>query len=405
MRVLGIETSCDETAVCVIEADGGFDNLKYSVLGNALISQSAIHAPYGGVFPNLAKREHERNLVPLLQKALEEANLLHQALLHQGEALMQEVGAILVREAELRAQLDAFLAVYAKPDIDAIAVTHGPGLEPALWVGVNFAKALAAAWDVPIVPVNHMEGHVVIAGIRNVEGNKSQVAGNRTKTYTLSPITFPLLSLLISGGHTELVLSREWMQYEVIGQTRDDAVGEAFDKVARLLGLPYPGGPEISKLAAAARGERQNDGRLTSIILPRPMMDSGDFDFSFAGLKTAVRRVVEAEELTDERRRAIALEFENAAADVLVAKTMRAIKEFGAEAVVVGGGVSANTHIRQSLAQAIKDYGLGTKLLIPPPSLATDNALMIALAGYFRAQKGEFAQPDSIRAQGNLKLA
>ena len=217
---------------------------------------------------------------------------------------------------------------------------------------------------------------------------------------TLAPFEFPLLSLLISGGHTELVLSREWMQYELIGQTRDDAVGEAFDKVARLMDLPYPGGPEISKLAAEVRGTT-----IQTVSLPRPMIDSGDFDFSFAGLKTAVRKVVESEELTDERKKAIALEFENAAADVLIAKTMRAIEEFGAQTVLVGGGVSANTHIRASLAQAIEDSGLGTQLLIPPPSLATDNALMIALTGYFRAQRGEYAAPDSLKALGNLRLS
>jgi N6-L-threonylcarbamoyladenine synthase len=299
-----------------------------------------------------------------------------------------------------------FIPTIQTPKIDAIAVTIGPGLEPALWVGVNFAKTLATFWNKPIVGVNHMEGHVVISMIRNDDGNGVQVIGSseNTKTYSLFPITFPLLSLLISGGHTELVLSREWMQYELVGQTRDDAVGEAFDKVARLMGLPYPGGPEISKLATEMRRLEAGLPSGGRVRLPRPMIDSNNFDFSFAGLKTAVRNVVEAEELTEERKKLIALEFENACADVLVAKTMRAIEEFGAETVVVGGGVSANTHIRASLAQAIKDYGLGTKLLIPLPSLATDNALMIALAGYFRAQRGEYAAADSIRAQGNLKL-
>lgn len=387
MRILGIETSCDETAVCVIDVSGEGGDFQYDVLGNALISQADVHAPYGGVFPNLAKREHEKNLVPLLTKALNEAKLLIQG------SSTTALETILAREAELRTQLDAFLATHAKPDIDAIAVTHGPGLEPALWVGVNFAKALAAAWGLPIVPVNHMEGHVVISALGGNESTKYQVS-------SISEIQFPLLSLLISGGHTELLLSKEWMQYERIGQTRDDAVGEAFDKVARLLGLPYPGGPEISKLAAEAR----QSNRTYAISLPRPMIDSDDFDFSFAGLKTAVHKVVEAEELTDERKTAIALEFENACADVLVAKTLRAIDEYGAETVLLGGGVSANTHIRTTLAQALKDYGSNAKLLIPSVSHATDNALMIALAGYFRAQNGEYAEPDSIKATGNLKL-
>jgi N6-L-threonylcarbamoyladenine synthase len=214
-----------------------------------------------------------------------------------------------------------------------------------------------------------------------------------------------MLALLISGGHTEIVLSEQWMQYKILGATRDDAVGEAFDKVARLLGLPYPGGPQISKLAEKIR----NDGftkPVTSVTLPRPMIDSDDYDFSFSGLKTAVRRLVETNQpLAENMRDAIAKEFEDAAADVLVAKLMRAIEEFNVETVLVGGGVSANTHIRRQLAQSLKDYGSSAALLIPPPELATDNALMIALAGYFRAQKEEFVASEELTAQGNLKLA
>jgi len=382
MRILAIESSADESGVSIIEAHGDFDaGFTYTVLGNALASQTATHTKYGGIFPNMAVREHQQNLVPLLTSVLEKAGM-------RGGVTEADVSGILARETDLRGHLEEFFKTQGKPVIDAIAVTHGPGLEPTLWVGVNFAKALAHAWDLPLVPINHMEGHILVSA---------------ASENTMTSFEFPLLSLLISGGHTELVLSREWMHYELIGQTRDDAVGEAFDKVARLMGLPYPGGPEISRLAAEVRESARLS--LSHVVLPRPMIDSGDFDFSFAGLKTAVRKVVEAEELTDERRRMIALEFENACADVLVAKTMRAIEEYGAQTVLVGGGVSANTHIRTSLAQAIKDYGLGTKLLVPPPSLATDNALMIALAGYFRARRGEYAAADSIRANGNLKLA
>lgn len=380
MRVLAIESSADESGISVIDAEGDFGlDFSFKVLGNAVASQIATHTQYGGIFPSMAVREHQKNFVPLLETVLKEAQLLIEG------TTEAHIETILARETELREHLTDFFKKYSKPKIDAIAVTYGPGLEPALWVGVNFAKALAAAWNVPLIPVNHMEGHILISTV--VDG-------------TLADFKFPLLSLLISGGHTELVLSREWRKYELLGQTRDDAVGEAFDKVARLLGLPYPGGPEISKLAGEVRG------KATEIIsLPRPMIDSETLDFSFAGLKTAVRKVVEAEELTDDRKKAIALEFENAAADVLVAKTMRAIEAYGAETVLVGGGVSANTHIRTSLAEAIKESGLGTKLLIPPPSLATDNALMIALAGYFRAQRGEYTDSNSIRARGNLRLA
>jgi len=389
MRILAIETSCDETAVCVIEAEGDFGHdFTFKILGNALLSQTEIHAPYGGVFPNLAKREHEKNLVPLLTEALTEAEMLQ-----EGGGDTSTLAATLAREQELLPLLTAFLEKYGKPEIDAIAVTHGPGLEPALWVGVNFAKALADAWKLPLVPVNHMEGHIVLSACEQEKDNDQY---SRLKKFK-----FPLLSLLISGGHTELVLSKEWMRYQILGQTRDDAVGEAFDKVARLLGLPYPGGPEISKLATEAR--EQNLPR--TVELPRPMIDTDDYDFSFSGLKTAVRKVVEAHgPLTESVNMEIAREFEDAAADVLIAKTMRAIEEFDAQSILVGGGVSANTNIRNQLASSIKDYGYGTKLLIPPPELATDNALMIALAGYFRALKKEFAEPSMIRANGNLKL-
>ncbi len=405
MRILGIETSCDETAVCVIEAEGELGDFQYKVLGNALISQAKLHEQYGGVFPNLAKREHEKNLVPLLTKALMDSGLAK-----DGNSLA-DITHILEREKELQVLLSEFLKTHGKPEVDAIAVTHGPGLEPALWVGINFAKALAHAWQVPIVPVNHMEGHVILSALT---GGKDEIFNSQFAI--CNKPKFPMLSLLISGGHTELVLSKEFMRYELIGQTRDDAVGEAFDKVARLMGLPYPGGPEIDRLATEARGERFNlsHGLTTAqerlnlfhVVLPRPMIDSDNYDFSFAGLKTAVRKVVEANQpLTDEKKMEIALEFENACAEVLVAKTMRAIEEFGVETLVVGGGVSANMFIRESLVQAIKDYGYSTKLFIPPRELATDNALMIALAGYFRACKKEFAEPDSIRANGNLKLA
>jgi len=391
MRILGIETSCDETAVCLIEARGDFDaNFSFQILGNALLSQTDVHAPYGGVFPNLAKREHGRNLTPLLGEVLRQANALDEEA-DTPEEKIQGAKAILEREHELFEFLAAFLRMYGTPPIDAVAVTHGPGLEPALWVGVNFAKALSYVWGKPLIAVNHMEGHVVLS-----------MMDMRESIGRFSSFKFPLLSLLISGGHTELLLSKKWMDYTLIGATRDDAVGEAFDKVARLLDLPYPGGPQISKLAAEAR-MYQGD---TLIHLPRPMLDSDDYDFSFAGIKTAVKKVAEKHQpLSDDIKKQIALEFENACAEVLIAKTVRAVEEYGAETILVGGGVSANTHIRTQLAQTIKDYGLGTRLLIPPADLATDNALMIALAGYFRAQRGEYVDAAALRAQGNLKLA
>ena len=256
MLILGIETSCDETAISLIEMSGTIEaDLKFKVLGESLYSQIAIHAPYGGVFPNLAKREHEKNLVPLLQQALYQAG---DALTYAGPknetASPSVIEKILEREPELYKQLSIFLAERDHPSIDAIAVTYGPGLEPALWVGVNFAKALATAWNIPLVAVNHMEGHIMAALIshdpRDLTNHFSVL--QNTKMNSFAEVSFPMLSLLVSGGHTELVLSTDWMSYEIIGETRDDAAGEAFDKIARLLNLPYPGGPELSRLAASA---------------------------------------------------------------------------------------------------------------------------------------------------------
>ncbi len=388
MKILGIETSCDETAVCLIEAGGDFGPaFQYTVLGNALTSQAALHAQYGGVFPNLAKREHAKNLVPLLRTVLSAENTkTAEKVPLLSPPVADRIALLLQREPELLERIVPFLEGCKRPDIDAIAVTAGPGLEPALWVGINFAKALSDAWDIPLVAVNHMEGHIVMSMIRE---------------NSLSDVKFPVLALLISGGHTELVLSRKFQQYELLGQTRDDAAGEAFDKVARLLDLPYPGGPEISRLAGEAREKKiQADFTFT-----RPMMNEENFDFSFSGLKTAVRRVVEQRQMTDELKLQIAREFEDTVADALIYKTMRAVEETGAQTLVVGGGVSANEHIRGRLAQVLQEAGEPAQLLIPPPSLATDNALMIALAGYFRAEAKEFILPPDLKAEGNQKLA
>lgn len=384
MKILGIETSCDETAVCVIDAEGDSLSAHYRVLGNALLSQAALHAQYGGVFPNLAKREHAKNLVPLLAQCLEEAELLRE---EDAEA-PAELKTMLEREPELFEMLEKFLRTHGKPDIDAIAVTAGPGLEPALWVGVNFAKALSTAWKLPIVPVNHMEGHVIMSLF-----NEEQAVN----------AAFPVLALLISGGHTELVLSREFGRYERIGETRDDAAGEAFDKVARMLDLPYPGGPEISRLAKLAREQ----GLEPDFTFTRPMLHDKNYDFSFSGLKTAVRTLAEKHAPLDEdMKMKIAREFEDTVADTLVTKTMRAAEEFGAETIVVGGGVSANDRIRELLMNRAMNQKemIVSNVLFPKPELATDNAIMIALAGYFRANRRLFSAPEDLKAAGNWRL-
>lgn len=384
MIILSIETSCDETALSIVRADGDFPHAEYTVLGTALLSQVAVHQQYGGVFPAVAKREHARALVPLLARALAEAALKERA--HDMDAATERsIATLLEREHGLAEALLAFLRGRGVPAIDSIAVTSGPGLEPALWVGINFARALSEAWGMPLVPVNHMEGHIFI----------SLLAGNR-----LADVSFPLLALLISGGHTELVLMRDWHTYELIGETRDDAVGEAFDKVARMLDLPYPGGPEISRLAEAAR----TDGIQPSVQLPRPMIDADNLDFSFSGLKTAVLYALKAHAQTPEFARELALEFENAAADVLVAKTARALTQYGARSLVLGGGVSANTHIRRRMADHIAEMHPAITLYLPRPEMTTDNATMIALAGHARIARGEMI-PLNIVAEGTLAIA
>jgi len=367
MKILAIETSCDETAVAILECNGNETNATFAVLGNALLSQVEKHREFGGVVPMLAKREHQKNLPHILDEALAEANVPLQ-------------------------------------DIDAIAVTAGPGLEPALWVGINFAKALALVWGKPLVAVNHMEGHILAALARQEAPSTKLEISNKLQAEKLEikNVKMPVLALLISGGHTELVLMKKWLEYELVGQTRDDAVGEAFDKVARMLDLPYPGGPEISRLAESARSVAAPEGR--GFTLPRPMIDSGTCDFSFAGLKTAVLYLLKKNpDLSEKEKQHIAHEFENAVTEVLWKKTAQALKETGARTLVIGGGVSANTHIRRVFQEKMSSEFPDSSLQIPASSLTTDNAVMIAIAGYYRALRKEFSA--DFVASGNLSLA
>lgn len=388
MILLSIETSCDETAVSIIEIVGDFPKATYSILGNSLFSQIDIHQEYGGVFPALAKREHIVTILPMLERALAESglkNLPTTTLTAEEKSALQE---LLKRENDLADQLIKFHETVGKPPIDAIAVTSGPGLEPALWVGVNFAKALSTLWQVPVIPVDHMEGHI-LASI--YEGKQ------------LADLAFPALALLVSGGHTELILMRNWNQYEKIGKTRDDAVGEAFDKVARLLGLPYPGGPEISRMAKSARASNLPP----YAILPTPMLKSPDFDFSFSGLKTAVRYAIADKELTATDKQAVARDFEDAVVTVLIHKLTKAVEEFTIQSVIIGGGVAANSHLRE----AVKALNAPTlypdlKVYLPEISLSTDNSIMIALAGHAHLPEALSAKDftETIVADGNRSL-
>lgn len=391
MRILAIETSCDETAVAIIEARGSDEQATFKVLGNALLSQIDIHQQYGGVFPALAKREHAKNLVPLLSAALEEAELLHENAHIIAPPVRERLSALLAREPGLGESFLEFISESEIPDIDAVAVTAGPGLEPALWVGVNFAKALSYAWNKPLVAVNHLEGHILAA-----------LAQSRDDEFEITHPTLPLLALGIAGGHTDLVLMHPWLTYEVVGGTIDDSVGEAFDKVARMLGLPYPGGPQISKLAEIARMEHTEN----PFTLPRPMIRSGTYEFSFSGLKTAVLYLLKSKpEISDAEKKQVAHEFENAVADVLWAKTAAALEEKNVKTLVISGGVSANTHIRRVFQEKIAAEYPDVTLLIPTPRLTTDNAVMIGFAGFFRALRKEYTDPDTLKADGNLSLA
>lgn len=392
MIILSIETSCDETAVSIVEALGDFPTATYEIRGNALFSQIETHREFGGVFPSLAKREHALTLVPMLEEALRQANLDNRDHHDPFPEDISHIHELLFREPGLADNLLSFSDTHNTPAIDLIAVTAGPGLEPALWVGVNFAKALSHLWNTAVVSVNHMEGHV-FASVFN--------------GHSLAHVEFPALSLLISGAHTELILMKQWKQYEKIGQTRDDAVGEAFDKVARMLGLPYPGGPEIEKLAAQAREKKLHSKDLLGLELPRPMLTSPDYDFSFSGIKTAVRYAVEGKQLTEDERCAIAREFQDAVTQVLIGKTQRAVDAYGIQSLIIGGGVSASAHLGEMFTDFFNYHYPDLRLYIPEKGLTTDNSIMIALAGHAHADSALDAQQANtlIRADGNRSIA
>jgi len=431
MIILGIETSCDETALALVEADGATpEKATFKIIGNAINSQIKLHEQYGGVFPMIAKREHAKNLVPLFEKLLKDAGFYKKKEGILSDNLKAKIKEMLGKEHDLAETFISFLEKIEKPNINLITFTYGPGLEPTLWVGINFAKALSIAWNIPAIAVNHMEGHVFSALLGREKNPKHQETitkkensnpdasvGTPTEAseLPLKKIEFPALALLISGGHTELILIKNWLDYKIIGETKDDAVGEAFDKVARILGLPYPGGPRISALAEISRIEHgfntdlheKKQLRKSLFPLPRPMIHSNDYNFSFSGLKTAVLYTVKKiPELTDNIKQEIAFEFEESVTDVLLTKTKRAIDEFGIKTLLLGGGVVANKHIREAFNN-LKNEHTDMAIYIPESDLTTDNALMIALAGYsnFIAKRKSTHGIDDIRATGNLKLS
>ncbi len=317
MRILAIESSCDESAVAVLDRHAG-------LLAHELFSQIDLHRVFGGVVPELASRDHVRRLLPLVNSALASAST-------------------------------------TPSQIDGVAYTAGPGLIGALLTGAALARSLAYAWGRPAIGVHHLEGHL-LAPLLEPE-----------------PPPFPHVALLVSGGHTMLIEVQGIGRYSLLGETRDDAAGEAFDKAAKLLGLPYPGGPELAALAAK--------GRAGALHLPRPMLDRPGLEFSFSGLKTAVLHAVREQPLTDARRANIALAVQEAIVDTLVAKAMRALEETGLDALVVSGGVSANRSLRERMTHAATRQG--TRVFYPRIEFCTDNAAMIAVAGLARLEAGE----------------
>ena len=328
MNILGIETSCDETGVAVYDTERG-------LVADALHSQVDLHAVYGGVVPEIASRDHIRMLLPLIQKVMDEAGI-------------------------------------EKPD--AIAYTAGPGLVGALMVGGGMANGLGLAWDCPVIPVHHMEGHLLAPMLED------------------EPPEFPFLALLVSGGHSMLIAVKALGDYRVLGTTLDDAVGEAFDKTAKLLGLGYPGGPALAALA--------EDGDDSAFDFPRPMLNKPGFDFSFSGLKTAVMlEVRKAEEagLLDERRADLAASFQRAAVDTLIAKSIRAAHAEGLERIIVAGGVGANKLLRKEIAERFDG-----EVYYPRLAFCTDNGAMIAVAGALRL--AEAGQASEIKAQARWSL-
>jgi N6-L-threonylcarbamoyladenine synthase len=340
MRILGIETSCDETAVALVEGKNG----RVREIESLVASQIDIHAATGGVVPEVAAREHVSAIIPLVSTLLGKWS--------------------------------------KRPNIDVIAVTAGPGLFSSLMVGVETAKALAFAWGLPLVRVNHIEGHLYSSSINSD-----------------ASIKFPALALIVSGGHTELILMKGHGSYRLVGRTKDDAAGEAFDKTAQMMGLGYPGGPAVAK--AAVKGDPR------AYDLPRPMLNEKNFDFSFSGLKTAVLYAIKNLRLNVDDPKIVAdlaASTQAAIVEVLIKKTIIAAKKFKVKALIVGGGVAANEALRAELASRCKKDLPMVELRLPQKRYTTDNAVMIATAGYFHATKRDFISTSKIKADPNWEL-
>jgi N6-L-threonylcarbamoyladenine synthase len=360
-------------------------------------SQTEIHKKWGGIYPTLAKREHQRNLVPVFKKALEKTRDLKtqssKLKVQSQDSKFKTLDKILNREPNLLKNLIKFLKKYQKPKIGAIAITIGPGLEPCLWVGVNFAKALSCYWNLPIIPVNHIEGHILANWLLPIR----QVQNSKLKTQN-----FPAICLVVSGGHTQLILLKGIVKYKIIGETRDDAAGECFDKTARILGLGYPGGPAIAAEAQSSKFQVPS----SKIKLPRPMIYQKNYDFSFSGLKTAV--LYDYKKRTPKMRKnekyikKISAEIQQAVIDVLIKKTIKAAKEYKAKSIILGGGVTANKELRKQFNYKLKTINYKLNFFVSPKNLCTDNAAMIGITGYFNRKKAKDWR--KIKTDANLRI-
>ncbi len=364
MVIIGIETSCDETAAAVLQKQGD----RVTILSNVVASSAALQAKYGGIIPEQAAREQIKSIIPVIEESLQ-------------------------------------LSGCRQQDIDAIAVTFGPGLIGSLLVGVETAKTLSLIWEKPLIPVNHLIGHFYANWINQLSAISYQLSRfnreDRRLTTESSLPKFPCLGLLVSGGHTDLVLFTDHGKYQYLGGTRDDAAGECFDKCARLLGLPYPGGPAI---AAEAAKFKVKSSKL-KIKLPRPLINEKTFDFSFSGLKTATSREVERlkkmKQFNNETIQQLSCEIQEAIIDVLLEKTIRAAQKYNVEQIIVAGGVASNQKLTSDLKLKIENLKLKIRLYVPPPELCTDNAAMIAAAAYYQKP---VKNPYAIQADPNLAL-
>lgn len=389
MKILAIETSCDETSAAILtEKDG-----RPVLLSNVVSSQIDLHKEYGGVVPEVAARAHIESIIPVIKKALNESGPKKQ--LYKKNAYAQK------------------LYQQSLNEIDYIAVTYGPGLVGSLVVGVETAKALGLALNKPIIPINHLEGHIYANLVSNVKCHLPAGKVGMSNVKCAEP-KFPIATLLVSGGHTMLIYMKNHLDYKIIGETRDDAAGEAFDKGARVLGLGYPGGPAIAKAAEEGDASKHN---FPIIDLTEPPKRGADgflkypkpsLDFSFSGLKTALISTVKNHgPLTKKDKADLAVSFQKAIVDTLVQNSLRAVEEYKPKTFILSGGVAANKMLRETLESAIKKSSPDTCYLIPDTNLCTDNAGMIAAAAYYRIKKArssELKAQSQFAAEPNLKF-